>query len=355
MSSNGTLNVRDFGAAGDGVADDTAAIQKAIDAAAGSRATVLLPAGSYRVAALKLHSYTGLAADPVWSYRDFGGAILRLADADAACMLNLTGAVGVTINGLCLDGGRLPGKTHGVLFDKDDYGNEEDAPRIERCRISHFSGDGVRLGRIWCFSVRHCMLSHNAGSALYVRGWDGFILDNWLSGNGGAGYHAPEENSSVTMTANRIEWNRLGGIVISGGSHYNITGNYIDRSGGCGIRLGLREGHPCQHLAITGNVIYRSGKPDWRPLGEHESAHAWFEAARGLVFTGNAMHVARDDRGQGEFSPRYGIVYGRLENSIIKNNVLHEGALERLLVDLGGHGQNVTVADNLGSLFLPPK
>ena len=355
MSGNATLNVRDFGAVGDGVADDTAAVQKAVDAAAESRATVFVPAGVFCVSTLKLRPHTGLAGDPTWSYRDFGGPILRLADEAAPCLIDATGALGATIQGVCLDGAKGAGKAHGVMIDKGDYGSEEDTIRIERCRISGFAGDGVHLGRIWVFTLRGCMISHNGGSGLWVRGWDGFVLDNWLSGNGGAGYLAEEENSSVTLTANRIEWNRAGGIVLRGGSHYNVTGNYIDRSGGCGIHLIARDGHPCQHLSITGNVIYRSGRPGWRELGDHESAHARFEGASGLTFTGNVMTVGRDDGGKGHWSPRFGIVYDRLQSAIIKNNVLHAGALEKLLVDLHDNRENVMVADNIGTLFIPPE
>ena len=95
-----------------------------------------------------------------------------------------------------------------------------------------FTGDGVRLDPIWCFSVRSCEIICNDGNGLYVSGWDGFILDNWLSSNGGAGYCSEAANAAITMTGNRIEWNGNSGIRILGGSHYNITGNYIDRSGG---------------------------------------------------------------------------------------------------------------------------
>src|SRR6516164_10866789 len=42
-----TVNVRDFGATGDGVTDDTAAIQNAIAAAQASGKGVLFPAGTY--------------------------------------------------------------------------------------------------------------------------------------------------------------------------------------------------------------------------------------------------------------------------------------------------------------------
>jgi hypothetical protein len=45
----GGLNARDFGAAGDGVADDAPALQKAIDAALEQGRTLLVPAGKYQI------------------------------------------------------------------------------------------------------------------------------------------------------------------------------------------------------------------------------------------------------------------------------------------------------------------
>ena len=352
-AESGMMDCRAFGAVGDGHTDNTAAFQNAIDAAAETQATIYVPNGVFLTSTLRFRSRVGMAGTPTWSFGDFGGSTVRLNRGDASCLLDLTGAVGATLTGLCLDGAGLGAGVCGVLVDKADYGKTEDTPRLERCRISRFTGDGVRLKRIWCFSIRHCMISHNAGNGIWLRGWDGFVLDNWLSGNAKAGYGAYEENASITMTGNRIEWNQAGGIISEGGTHYNITGNYIDRSGGPGIWFRRRGDVASTIITATGNLIYRSGRPEWCPSDPLASAHVVFDGVHGLVFSGNAMNAGKDDRGQGQFSPRYGIVYGGLRNSIIKDNVLHSGALQELVKDLGGHGEGVIVKDNVGSLFVP--
>jgi hypothetical protein len=56
-----TVSVKDFGAVGDGVADDTTAIQAATTAAAAAGKTVLFPAGTYR-----LLSYVVLPSNTDW-------------------------------------------------------------------------------------------------------------------------------------------------------------------------------------------------------------------------------------------------------------------------------------------------
>jgi len=345
------LNVIDFGAKRDGVHDDTAAIQKALDAAAKTNGSVFIPEGVYPCSQLNVPAGIGIHGLPAWSYGKGMGTILKLKNKDARCLINLTGAYGAYLFGLCLQGGDLEGETHGILVDKPDYGQQEDTPRIDMCRVEHFSGDGIRLERIWCFCVRHSHAFLNKGCGLRIRGWDGFILDNWFSGNAKAGLAAYDENASNTITGNRIEWNHEGGIVLCGGNHYNITGNYIDRSGRYGIAVLPRDGDKGSHtLAITGNVIYRSGKPEWAGADEFDSAHARFDLVKGLTFTGNAMNSGRDDGGKGQYSPNYGLVLKRLEYSVIKDNVLFNGALVQIVLDQGEHGPDVIVKDNVGSL-----
>jgi hypothetical protein len=349
-SRKGFLNVMDFGAAGDGIADDTGAIQKALDKAALSNGAVFIPEGRFLCSELKVPEGIGIYGLPAWSYRKGMGSVI-VYKGGGNCLINLTGAYGAYLYGLCLNGNNVEGGAHGILVDKPDYGKQEDTPRIDTCRIERFSGDGIKLERIWCFVVRHSHCYGNKGCGLRVRGWDGFILDNWFSGNGETGFGAYDENASNTLTGNRIEWNRAGGILIRGGSHYNITGNYIDRSGRCGIALlPGEEGRGCQTITITGNVIYRSGKPEWGKSDEYDSSHVRFDSSEGIVFTGNALNSGRDDGGEGSYSPNYGIVVRKLRNSIVRDNVLANGALRQLVEDLGEHGEGVIIKDNVGSL-----
>lgn len=364
------LDAKLAGAKGDGRTDDTTALQRVIDLAAETRATVHVPTGVYQVGRLKLHPHVGLVGQPTYAWKGSAGSVLELIDPDATSLLDLTLAIGARIDGLCLDGKNLGQGVHGVLVDKPDYGTTEDSPLIERCKVSRFTGDGVRLSRIWCFRVRGNMFSENRGHGLSVRGWDGFVLDNWLSLNGGAGISSIGENNAVTITGNRIEWNKLGGVVVFNGSHYNITGNYIDRCGP-GILFAATPDNPVDmsrivgrvgYSSIIGNMIYRSGRPVWNRAGEYSSAHLVLIGARGVTVTGNTMVAGRDDENnagstgystEANWSPDSGIVLEKLHNVIVKDNVMDCAAMRELILDRGGHTAAVVVKDNIGELFRP--
>ena len=295
VAADAVLNVHQFGAKGDGKSDDTKSIQSAIDAAAARGGAVFLPPGVYQSSELRMRPHVSLTGIPAWDYERGFGSVIRLADHHAQCLLNITGAFGVTIDGVCLDGDKLGAGVHGVWLNKPDYGKQEDTFRIERSQIANFSGDGVRLARAWCFSIRHSMIAYNAGDGISLRGWDGFFLDNWLSGNQGAGFAAREENAACTFTGNRIEWNREG-ILIVGGDGYNITGNYFDRAGTCGLAVLGGE-----QMSITGNFIKRSGKTA-KP-GTYDSSQIRLERTRGITCSANSLQVGRDDNNAGARRP----------------------------------------------------
>jgi len=343
------LDVHLFGAKGDGKSVDTEAIQATIDAAAQKKAAVFFPPGLYLSSEIHLRPNVTLIGIPAWDYQGGGGSTIKLVDGNVTCLVNITNARGATLVGLALEGDHHGQGVHGIFLNKPDYGHHEDTFRIERCQVTRFSGDGVKLTCAWAFSIRHSMIAFNQGDGLCLRGWDGFLLDNWLSGNRGAGFAARDENAAVTMTANRIEWNHEG-ILIVGGHGYNITGNFLDRNGTCGILLVAGHGETCSQMAITGNYLHISGKN--AAAGTYDSSQIRMENAQGVSCVGNALHIGRDDE-KGTWSPSYGIVYKQLANCVIANNVLHQGAIKDLLVDLGGHGEGLVVKDNPGSLFKP--
>lgn len=342
------LNVRDFGATGDGKTDDSKAIQRALDAAGEVRGAVFVDPGVYLCADLLMRPNTALVGIPTWDYHEGSGTVLRLADGNAKCLINIAGAWGATIDGLAFDGAELGKGIHGIFLNKPDYGKREDAFRIERCQVSRFTGDGLSLAHAWCFSVRHSMLAYNKGDGVSLRGWDGFLSDNWFSGNERAGFAARNENASVTLTANRIEWNGQENILITGGDGYQITGNFFDRAGTCGLAL-RSGGRPCNQVTVTGNFFKRSGKR--ANAASHDSCQILMDGAAGVTCVGNNLQAGRDDGGTGAWSPAYGIVYKNLQNCVIANNVMHEAALRRLLVDQGSHGDGVVLKDNPGSLL----
>ena len=350
--SQGGMSVREFGATGDGKTDDTKAIQRALDAAGEVRGVVFVPPGVFLCADLRMRPNTALLGVPSWDYHGPGGTALRLSNGAAKCLLNIGEAAGVTIDGLGFDGAGLGKGVHGIFLDKPDYGKHEDAFRIERCQVARFTGDGVNLAHAWCFSVRQSMLAYNRGDGLSLRGWDGFLSDNWFSGNQRAGFGARDENASVTFTANRVEWNGQENMLITGSDGYQITGNFFDRAGTCA--LALRNGHrSCFQITITGNFFKRSGK--LADAASQDSSHILIEGAKGVTCVGNNFEAGRDDDGRGVWSPSYGIVCKNLQNCVIANNVLDGAALRQLVVDQGGHGEGVVLKDNPGSLFKVPE
>lgn len=336
------INLKDF-AVGDGIHDDTQALQAAIDKAYETGEGIFIPEGKYLCGEVFLKPHVHIKANPTWAYRldAYGGTVIIQKDKSQACIFDMTTANGCTLEGLSLMGIR-DSKSVGILSRKTDYGKVEDAYRIENCRVAGFGSHAVFLDRIWCFSVRHCMFGYSGGDGLAINGWDGFVIDNWFSGNAGAGFGSQGPNAAVTFTGNRIEWNGRGGIVIDGGGHYNITGNYIDRSGSAAINL-----KGTQVVSCTGNVIYRSGKYEGDVA---DSAHCIFDSCKGLTFTGNTMNVGRDDGGKGVWSPNYALRLANLVDSVVTSNTFHNGGMTGLIDDRGGH-TNAIIKDNVGSVY----
>ena len=155
--------------------------------------------------------------------------------------------------------------------------------------------------------------------------------------------------------------------------HQLIGSNFIERPlPGPGILFAATPDNPVVtkrivgrvgYTSITGNMIYRSGRPLWNRPGKDCSAHIVLTGARGVTVTGNTMVAGLDDENnEGStgfstveaWSPEYGVVAEGLRNVVIKDNVMDSGALKELILDRGGHGPGVIIKDNPGELFQKP-
>ncbi|MCQ2445996.1 MAG: right-handed parallel beta-helix repeat-containing protein [Clostridia bacterium] len=343
------FDITTYGAVGDGVTDSTAAIQAALDDAEKCRGVVTVPPGKYLTGKLRMGNGVILEGYAGWSFRSDGASTFILRDGETDCMIDITGAFGCAIRGLCMNGRRLGKNVHGVKLYWPVYngGSEEDTPTIDECRIGSFSGDGVRLEHIWCFSVRHSMLCHNGGAGLYVDGWDGFLIDNWFSGNAAGGLVGGPCAASITATGNRVEWNRRAGFYLPHCNCCNFTGNYFDRSGGPGLYLGAKDGEALA-ISATGNIIYRSGKPVEGGFEEEwDNSHVRIIKGENVVFTGNTFRLGRDDGGKGVWSPDYVACIEDSVATIFENNVWQGGSLKDGVL-LMGENDRVSVKNNIG-------
>lgn len=343
--SSSVFNVCDFGAQGDGKTPDSDAIQKALNAAGEVSGTVYFPAGRYLCHDLTVHQYTTVMTEPQWGYRDEAGAMLILDSDDADCILNITGAYGVHLRGLFLQGRRDAKKEiHGVFLNNaEKFSPKEDSIVIDDCKITGFSGHGVHLLRIWLFIIRHSIMQGNKGCGVQITGWDGFVTDNQLSGNGSHGFGCHSVGATIMFTANRVEWNGGYGLYLCGGDAWNVTGNAFDRNWGagiCAIRMNT--------TTITGNVFRRCGK-DSNQLTEGErSCQVRLEECSGLTFVSNVCAAGRDDGGQGKFTPQVGLIVRKLSYTVIASNTLYRGFMDQMVVDLGEHGDDYVFVNNVG-------
>lgn len=356
------FDITQFGAVADGVTDCTLAIQNAIDEAFKVQGKVVIPSGSYLCGELTMKPFVTLEGVAVWTYRKSGGSVLVLNDENAKCLINISCAHGCSIKSLCLSGENLGKNIHGIstLRTESTQLIQEDTVLIDNCRISNFSGDGVNMQRIWCFSIRHSQLCFNEGHGLYICGWDAFILDNWFSSNKGAGVCADKEISAVIFTGNRVEWNRMAGFKLINPICVTINGNAFDASGGPGIDLRNAKGTRSINVTITGNNFHRSGMPLVRKEYSGENCHLHLERAMNTVVQSNVFYQGIDDNGDRSLvCPKVGIIIKKLKNCVIKDNSLMNCATDKVYVDEGEHiGDNVieiegSINKSIGEFIYP--
>lgn len=190
------LNVRQFGAAGDGVTDDSPAIQAALDAA-GAGGEVYFPDGQYMMTKVTVSS----TANVTISGESWNAELIR-ATSNTTGLITVLGA-GSLVTVLTMNGNGGAGSGENA-----ELGLSATMCQAERVQVLNSAEVGIAVSADHC-TVRNCAIVGLANAAIQSYGiW------------------AINSNTGVMIRDNYITGTGIDGIGISGNG-FQVIGNYI--------------------------------------------------------------------------------------------------------------------------------
>ncbi|HWJ09843.1 MAG TPA: glycosyl hydrolase family 28-related protein [Nocardioides sp.] len=267
------IDVKAHGAVGDGVADDRAAIQSALNEVSSSSKTpnvVYFPAGDYAVSGPLVPKPNTLmwgthTTDILGDYNPVSQCRIRVRPGFSGAALLMPGSsiYGLTIRNLALAGMGLGTGVSGIRF--PDTVSTEQATCLEDVTISAFTGDGI-AGRISVLSMIQCIVVRNKGWGVRASPWtDGHITGCYFSFNetGNLLFTAQggSQSGHVEVANTRIE--RAGGDPQDVSRPVNPSAPGVRIDGAWSIRF-----TNCATDANMGNgfeIVHDSSSPDWTP------------------------------------------------------------------------------------------
>ncbi len=335
----------DFGAVGNGIADDTVALQKAIDATQNGGA--LYFPGGHKYLVRSLHA-TGevhwIGPGGSWlNDRAADGAVIIQGDHANEDLLTLTNAAYSNISGIALDGNKLnqAQALNGIRLINCEF------TRFDNIYVTSCSGHGILLDNtntiqtsdeidfVDCYSVLNAL--------------DGLHFDFKFPG----GIFAPGD---CEVIGGHYDFNTGAGIYLHVSAYTSINGANILSNGGAGI-----EAIYCTGLNIDGNMV-RNNKKQGIVLGGGPT----FTNCTNCLISGNQVHLnsregaglfANIDVGFGTANTRIIGNYAGDVNASTKDPIqssygiwLHDGVKNNLVV-----GNTCPKADNLKGSFRSEK
>jgi hypothetical protein len=237
MITGAPVNARDFGAVGDGVTDDTVALQAAMDFVSGTGRVLVIPPSTsfYRITAtLYPKSFT-----TIWGY----GATIKNSGTS---IFNMIWAYGT-------DGGPY-------LTDINIFGLTVD------CNGTYLDGGGSGIGGSYCnnLRIRDCTVKNAWLQGIFFArgGKNCWIESNYVERAWGDGIHIGDQYTGNTLENVWIDSNQVyncfdDGIGVTGGAHLVwVTNNKVDTvTAAAGIDLS-----GCYQTYVQGNYVTAYGQ-----------------------------------------------------------------------------------------------
>lgn len=339
-----SISVKNYGAVGDGVTDDTAAIQSANNTAAAQGVALYFPQGTYAVTKTLQQTVTWMGPDAGTVYdtdnpvrllktngNTNGSAVVQISASNVSCRYLSC----IVSNPPSYDMSTYP--TGSSYASNPSYGfYVADSTKAQGllfygCSTSGFSIAGIYLGAGTTGQIELCDVRFGAAGIL-VAGTNCVVIDCTLHHNCGQGLVV--NGPGAQMINNRVEWNAAEGISISSGGNFLVSSNLFDRNGKAGVAVANGSGG-----AVNGNYFSRNGcsgdgtsgrwgfstpgTESYALISPADSCQIKVSHQSGLTISGNRYRAGQDDSEDGSFSPGY-----------IYNNA--------------GSNSSITVANNAG-------
>jgi len=252
-TSSSVVSVKTYGAKGDGRTDDTAAIQTAIEAVAGTGGTLLVPDGTYMINAI-LNNGQGLQLRSNMSFRMSSGAVLKaIPNASGGySVLFLPRVTNVNIIGGTIEGER---SAHTGTSGESGMGifvASSQNVYIEGVTAKECWGDGFYVGgAAGSTNITLCnvVADHNRRQGLSVVYADGVVVRN-----------STFKNTQGTLPEAGIDIEPNAGETVA---NMQILGCTFTNNSGGGIQNGLalkdRGIAFVKNVLIDGNVMVGNG------------------------------------------------------------------------------------------------
>lgn len=250
------VNVKDYGATGDGTTDDTEAIHAARDAA-GVGGKITIPPGTYMVSEL-----TAGVGDQMWELSD--EAIIKMRPGTVK-VFSIT-AVGTSVLGGVFDcsNGTDPEGQSGVFITSDGV-------TIRDATIRNSPSYAIRASNCNRLTISDCTIINSGFEGIFIENGSttssdiydfsitGNLVDNSMAGQRAGGIYVRGNSTTTRVSRATVRGNTVrlpsepsyetGGIIVFNGSDYAVTNNFV-----AGGFLGITCDNPIR-ATLSENVV----------------------------------------------------------------------------------------------------
>lgn len=286
------FSVKAYGAVGDGVADDTTAIQNALNAVPASGGTVVFPSGTYKVSApLVVKSYTHVRgmepASRYWVYSSTmppSACAVSVADGfsgSAVWQIN-SGTTAFSFTDITTLG-RHVGTVHGFGFPSSPGGTEQNSV-IRNCAVIGMGGDGIR-GHVWAGRWDSIFVGSCKGWGLNATSafWDLHVHNSYITGNVTGGMSLQGSSNSGLCSFIGVRFERSGfnpntpttptntsapGIKIRRCNDTKFVSCETDANTGNGVDISCASASHIYNVHFIGCDIKRDGAGNFSSIGD---------------------------------------------------------------------------------------